>query len=132
MCMMFHRLVPCPGLNPKWCVFVSVSVYLGLGSYSLIPTCTNCNTRTRHPIVLTKTNSGISYMGHHPWCIIHGVSSIAIHMRQYLSLVLVLLLSPFAICQCRIVPCRLFADPHSKCRGRHRSWYCCSKAGSRD
>ena len=132
MCMMFHRLVPCPGLNPKWCVFVSVSVSLGLGSYSLIPTCTNCNTRTRHPVVRTKTNSGISYMGHHPWCIFHGASSIAIHMRQYLSLVLVLLLSPFAICQCRIVPCRLFADPHSKCRGMHRSWYCCSKAGSRD
>ena len=33
MCMMFHRLVPCPGLNPKWCVFVSVPVSLGLGSH---------------------------------------------------------------------------------------------------
>ena len=138
MCMMFHRLVPCPGLSPKWCVCFGVCFSWSRLALFIAQTCTNhCNMQTNEaPVVRRKTSSGDSSMGHPPWGILH----IAIPMRQYLSLVLVLLLSPFAICQCPIFPCprvccyrllqfaRLFADPHSKCRGSHRSLYCCSSA----
>ena len=140
--MMFHRFVPCPGLSPKWCVCFGVCFSWSRLALFIAQACTNhCNMQTNEaPFVRRKTSSGDSSMGHPPWGILH----IAIPMRQYLSLVFVLFLSPFAICQCRrrvvAFPCPRaycylllqFASPHSKCRGSHRSWYCCSKAGSRD
>ena len=84
MCMMFYRLVPCPGLSPKWCVCFGVCFSWSRLALFIAQTCTNhCNMQTNEaPFVRRKTSSGDSSMGHPPWGILH----IAIPMRQYLSL----------------------------------------------